>query len=590
MTNTEIAKLLRNVAASYTVQNESKYRFQIMAYQKASEAIENTTSQIKDLMKENKLDNIPGIGSTIKQHIEELIKTGKVKHFQEVMKDIPPAMFPLLDVPTFGPKKAYKLVSYFRLKNPATVIEDIEQKAKVGEIASIEGFGEKSQADILRAIEEFRLGKRKTNRMVLPFAAELADKVIDYLKKSKYILNAYPLGSLRRLAPTIGDIDIAISTNNPQKAIEHFVQYPYKERMIEKGDVSASLLISGGKQVDLIALPPRQLGSLLQHFTGSKNHNVHLRELAIKRGASLSERGIKWKMDNRQWKIREYDTEEKFYKALGLDWIPPEIREDKGEIEKALHHNLPRLVNEDDIKGDIHIHSNYPIEPSHDLGKDSMEHMVQKALNLGYEYLGFSEHNPSISNHSKAQIYTILEKRQEYIATLKEQYKKIKILNLLELDILANGQLALDDKALEFVDTAIVSIHSAFSSDRKTMTKRALSGLSHPKAKVLCHPTGRLLNVRPGYDLDFDEVFDFCKKHNKALEINSWPTRLDLPDIMVFEAVQNGVHMVINTDSHAKEHMDLMKFGVAVARRGWAERKNILNTKNSEDFIKWINE
>lgn len=585
MTNLEIAKLLRNIAAAYTIKDEQQFRFQIIAYQRAADAIEHSTTEVKDLYSQDKLEQLPGVGPSIRGHLEELIKTNKVKHFEWVAKDIPESVFPLLEVPTFGPKKAFRLVNEFKLANPKTVISDIEKIAKSGKIAPLEGFGEKSQADIMRAIDEFKKGKGKTTRMALPFAAELAEKILDYLRKSKDVIKAYPLGSLRRNASTVGDIDIAVASNQPKEVIKHFTSYPQKERIIEQGPATSSMLTSGGKQIDVMVQPPQAFGSLLQHFTGSKNHNVHLREFALKKGLSLSERGIKYKGLE---KIKEFDTEEKFYEALSMQWIPPEMREDTGEIELALKHSLPHLVELTDIKGDLHIHSSFPIEPSHDMGKNSMEEMVKRAIQLKYEYIGFSEHNPSVSKHTNSQIYSLLAKKREAVDKLQQKYKLIKIFNLLELDILSNGELAIDDKALNTLDAVLVSIHSVFSMDKKTMTKRVLAGLSHPKAKILSHPTGRLLNIRPGYELDFEQVFEFAKLHNKALEINAWPTRLDLPDIIAREAVKQEVTMTINTDSHATEQMDMIKYGVSVAKRGWATKKDILNTLSKNDFEKWL--
>lgn len=584
MTNSQIAKFLRNIAAAYTIKDEKKFRFQIIAYQRASDAVQNTTTELSELYKEKKLDTIPGIGPTIQSHLEELFKTGKVKHFDWVLKGIPEAVFPLLDVPTFGPKKAYKLVQEFKLSHPATVINDVLNLAKTGKIAKLEGFGEKSQSDILQAIVEYRLGKGKTTRMVLPYAADIAEKLVSYLKAEKAAVDVQPLGSLRRMAATVGDIDIAVATEKPKVVISHFLAYPYKERVIEHGDTTASILVSGGRQIDLMTQPPESFGSLLQHFTGSKNHNIKLREYAITKELSLSEYGIK----KRTGQMRKYALEDAFYRALGMDWIPPEMREDQGEIELALMHKLPKLIEQKDIKGDLHLHSNFPIEPSHDMGQNSFAEMVKRAIELGYEYIGFSEHNPSISKHTKEQIYKILLKRKNAVERLKKAYKKIGIINLLEVDILTNGNLAIDDKALSTLDAAIVSIHSSFSMNKTQMTKRVLKGLSHPKAKILAHPTGRMLNQRPGYELDFDALFNFCKKHNKALEINAWPARLDLPDAIVKEAVKNNVKMVINTDSHATEQMELMKYGVAVARRGWATAQDIVNAWGFTKFSKWL--
>ncbi len=590
MTNQEIARLFRNIAASYAIQNEKKYRFQIIAYQKASDAVEHASTELKTLYEKGSLEKISGIGPTIRTRLDELFKSGHVKHYDEVLEKISPAVFPLLDIPSFGPKKAYNLVQHFKISNPKTVVEDIQKLAINNQISELEGFGEKSQADILTAIGEFKQGTTKTGRMVLPIAFAIATEVLEYLKKSDDVLEAMPLGSLRRMVSTVGDIDVAVASKNPDNVLEYFVKLPSAERIIERGPTTASLLIGGGKHVDLLVLPPSQFGSLLQHFTGSKNHNVALREYSLKKGFSLSERGIK--LQNKDGKLTEFDSEEKFYNHLGLDWIPPELRENTGEIEAAINHSLPNLIELKDMKGDLHIHSNYHIDSSHDYGNATMEQMLDRALELGYSYFAFSEHNPSVMNHSPQEMYEILKKRYNKIEQLKEKYNKgkksIRIINLLEVDILASGELAIDEKSLEFVDACIVSVHSSFHTPRDAMTKRILKGLSHKKAKILAHPTGRLLNARPGYEVDFDKLFAFCKAHNKALEINAWPERLDLPDTLVKEAKEQGIKFAINTDSHAITHMDNMFYGVAVARRGWCEKNDVVNAWDFEKFCKWL--
>lgn len=583
MTNSEISKLLRNVAAAYSVTDEKKFRFQIIAYQKAAEIIYHSTVELSDLYKEDKLD-VLSIGSTIKSYLEELLSKGKVGHFEEVLKSVPSAMFPLLDIPGFGPKKAFRLVSEFKLESPKSVISDLAKLARGGKIAVLAGFGEKSQADIIQAIEEYGRGKTKTARMVLPYADELADRVIAYLMKSKAVIKAYTLGSLRRREATIGDVDIAVVSKQPKEVLDHFVKYLGVERVIGRGDRKSSIIVASNKQVDVMVESPEGFGALLQHFTGSKAHNVHLREYALSKGLSLSDYGIK-----RGDVLTQYDSEEKLYGALGMDWIPPEIREDVGEIELAKQHKLPKLVELSDMKGDFHLHSSYPIEPSHDMGQNGMKEMIERAKELKYEYLGFSEHNPSLSKHSSAQVYEIMRLRSNFIERLKDEYKKvIHIFSLLEIDILPDGKLALDSKSLDLLDGAVVSVHSAFDMDREKMTRRVIAGLSHPKAKILAHPTGRLLNQRVGYSLDWDEVFDFCKKNSKALEINSSPTRLDLPDDLVRQAVEQGVMLVIDTDSHAVPQMSLMKYGVSVARRGWATAGDILNAKLYNEVVEWF--
>ncbi|HVZ67748.1 MAG TPA: PHP domain-containing protein [Patescibacteria group bacterium] len=591
MTNHEVAKLLRNVAAAYSIKDEKKYLFQLLAYQKAADAIAHLPTELGDLLKEE--EKIPGIGTSIRAHLVELYKNGHFKHFDEITSMVPASVFPLLDVTSLGPKKAYKLVTALNLNNPKTVYEDLKKAAIDGRIAELETFGEKSQTDIIRALDEFSQGKIKSNRMPLPYAFELAKKIEAYLRKDKNTTQVFPLGSLRRMRDTIGDLDFAVATTNPEESINHFVNYPNIERIIERGPTSSSILVTGGRQVDLIAQTPETFGSLLQHFTGSKYHNVALREYSLKKNFSLSEKGIKLLKEKDQ-PVKTFEKEEAFYNFLGLDWIPPEIRENKGEIEAALRQaqgklpGLPKLVELKDIKGDLHIHSSYPIEPSHDMGQNTMQNMLDYARKLGYEYLAFSEHHPSTSNHTKEQIISIMKRRFEYIEQIKKSNKSIRVINMLELDILPSGDLAIDDEALEYVDGAIVSIHSVFKTPKEKMTERVLKGLSHPKAKILAHPSGRLINQRDGYQLDYDKIFKFCVENNKAIEINAWPTRLDLVDSLVFEARELGVKFVIDTDSHATDQMDHMFYGVSVARRGWCEKKDILNSLPYEDFYKWL--
>lgn len=595
MSNTDIVRLFRNTAAAYTIKNEKKHYFQIVAYQKAADTIENLSVELSDLYKENKLEDLPGIGPTLKSHITELVKTGKNKHIDSVLSDVPEAMFPLLDVPSFGPKKAYRLVREFGLKDPKTVLKDIKNLAVEGKIAPLEGFGDKSQADIARSLSEYSEGVHKSARMVLPIASEIADDVVAYLRKNEDVLDIATLGSLRRRKETIGDIDVAIATNNPDKVLTYFTRYPRAQRTLEKGAATSSILVSGGKHVDLMVQKPESFGSLLQHFTGSKEHNVKLREFSLKKDLSLSEYGIKKiNKKSRLQKVKEsdqttkYDTEEKFYGALGLKWIPPEIREGTNEIELSKNNQLPSLVVLGDIKGDFHLHSSFQIEPSHDLGQSSFSEMVKKAKILNYKYMGFSEHNPSISKHTPKEVLDLVRKRNKAIDQVQMSNKNIRIFKLLETDILPNGSLAINNDVLEILDATIVSIHSSFSMSTSEMTKRVIKGLSHKKAKILAHPTGRLLNSRAGYSLDWKEVFAFCKSENKALEINAWPYRLDLPDSLVRQAVEAGVDLVINSDSHDVSQMDLMRFGVDVARRGWCESKNIVNTWSTEKLAGFL--
>lgn len=593
MNNQEIAKLLRAVAAAYEIKDEKKIHFQIIAYDRAASAIEHATSEIKDLWDENKLTTIPGIGQRISKYLDEIFKTGKVRHFQKLIKKLPPAMFEFIEIPGIGAKTAYKLCKNLGIHQQKNAIEKLKQAALKGKIRLIEGLGEQSEKAILDSSAEYG---RREKRMLLAFAAEQAEKIVNYLKTSKFVKEAHPLGSLRRCCSMVGDIDIAVATNKPAEVIKHFTNYPEKKKVINQGSRKATILLKNSQQIDLRVQKKESFGAMLQYLTGSKMHNIHLREIAQKRNLSLSEYGIKkLKVQNakrkttaQKLKLKKFKDEESFYNYLKMDWPPPELREDKGEIEAASQKKLPKLVKFKEIKGDLHVHTNFDTETAHDLGLSSFEEIVNEAYHLGYDYIGLADHTPSISNHSKKQIIDLIKERNDKIEQFFKSNKftrettrekgGIKIFKMMETDILANGQLSLPEEALKLLDFVIASIHSGMNQSKKILTQRVLNGLEHPKVKILGHPTGRLLLQREGYELDWDKIFSYCQKNNKWLEINSCPDRLDLPDFLVREAVKSGVKMVISTDSHQIESLKFLRYGVSVARRGWAEKKDIINT------------
>ena len=588
MTNLELAELLRRIAAAYEILGEN--RFRIIAYTRAADSIEHLTSELKDYWDNKRLREIPGVGDMLAGHIDEMFRTGHSKHFDSVMAKLPTSIYPLLLVPGIGPKKAYKLVTVLKLKNEKTVISDLEHAAKKHKIAPIEGFGEKSEELILSNIAIYRKGQIKENRMTLPVADGIAADIIAFIRRVPSVKRVDVLGSLRRQVATIGDIDIAVATANPKEVIAHFVAYPHQE-IIEEGPTGASLRLHNGRQVDLRVQKSGRYGAMLQYFTGSKNHNIALRSFALSKGLSLSEYGIK---HVRTGKIDTYATEEAFYNALGLPYIPPELREDKGEIQAAIRGSLPKLVDIKDVMGDVHLHTDYNLEPSHDLGMDSFTALLDRAAELHYEYIGLSDHNPSITNHSEKQIVAIMKRRKEYYEQQyssweKKTHKRVKYVLMCEVDILPDGKLALSDAALEYVDAVIASVHSSFTQERRIVTKRIVRAIeSNPKVRILGHPTGRLLSKREGIDADWGEVFRACKTHDIALEINSYPDRLDLPDTLVFDAIKSGLRFCINTDSHAADHMNLMQYGVSVARRGWATKDDIVNTLSYNKFKSWL--
>lgn len=581
MTNREIAALLRMVAAAFEVKDNDFFR--VKAYQNAATSIEHSTSDLKDLWEENKLDEVPGIGPNLKQHLDELFRTGKVKHFETEMKGLPEGMFELLGVSGIGPKTAFKLAKRFKLGKGDKARGNLLKIAQKGLIREIEGFGEQSEGEIIKALQL----KTPDERMLLPEAASLAEEVMNYLKQSPAVLQVEALGSLRRRAATVGDVDLAVNTKRPKEVMDHLKKMKGIRKILSSGETTTMFLHSSGRQIDVKTQSPDAWGSMLQHYTGSKFHNIHLRKYALEKGMSLSENGIK--VINKTAKghkqgLNTFKDEKSFYEFLGLNYIPPEIREDMGEIEAAAESKgLPSLVGETEIKGDLHIHTNIDIKTSHDVGASSVREILARARELNYEYIGLSDHNPVRALKSDEKL-DLIKRRNEAIAkeiTSYEKEVKSRVPNVIvgmEVDIRPSGELALEDEGLALLQYAIASIHSVFDQGKKEATKRVLEALAHPKVRILGHPTGRMLQRREGLDYDWDRVFDFCVKNDKWLEVNSSALRLDLPDILIKEAVKNGVKLVIDTDSHDAVHMDFMKYGVWNARRGWASGKNIMNT------------
>jgi len=627
--NKSIAELLRNIAAAYLLQqgpdSDRNNRFKIIAYQKAADTVEHLSRELKDIWQEGKLQKVPGIGPGIGSGLSEFFENGTSLHFNDVLKGIPSSVFLLMKVPGIGPKKAFRLVTHFGLTEKETVIDDLGNLAKAGEIEDLEGFGQKSQIDIIEGLNVFERHDRRDERMSLSYAQKIASEVISYMKGLGPIVKRIDsLGSLRRRVATIGDIDLAIKVHdtsyskrdypsfrdNPYKQIvDHFLAYPGKRTVEAAGKRKASILAAGNIRIDLRVQDAESYGSMLQYFTGSKVHNIKLREYALKKGYSLSEYGMKVvKRETQNVKrtvipaqagiqsgspiegkedIVKFKDEESLYAFLGLSYISPELREGTIEIEKAAINAVPQLISLSDIKGDFHMHSSYDLKSSHDLGLNTFEEMTSRAKELHYQYIGFSEHNPKQKGLTEAEVVEIMRVRKVYIdKTMKKQHLPYFI--GLEVDILPNGGLALPEKAFEYVDYLIVSLHSSFKMNMIEMTKRALKALSHPKVKIFGHPTARLLGKREGVEMDWDQIFDHVVGHDQALEINAGPPRLDLPDSLVKEGVEKGVKFFVNTDAHAVSHMDWMINGVNVARRGWLEKKDVVNTWELKDVRKWM--
>ncbi len=568
ISNQRLAKTLRNVAAALTIKKIGNI-FQIRAYENAADSIEHSTSEAKDLWEEGKLGNLPALGASIQGYLEEFFKTGRVKHFEEVEKGMPRIVFELLDISGIGPKTAQKLAD-LGVKN----LDDLKKQLKSGELIK-KGFSGKLGQNILSGLEQMQ--NKAVKRMLLPYAYEQAERILEYLRKSKDVIQVFPLGSLRRMVVTVGDLDFAVSSDNPKAVVNYFCKMPQIFRILDQGETKATVILQSGIQVDLLVGMTNSFGALLQHFTGSKSHNIHLRTLALQKALSLSE-------------TTKTKTEEEFYGLLKMDVPPAEIREDTGEIETALKHSLPNLVELKDIKGDLHLHSNFSIvSPSHGPGVNSIEEIVRKAQQLGYEYVGISDHPLGFSTSSLEDKIRWAKKRTKFIQSLNKSTESVRVLNGLEIDILGDGSLSVPDKALETLDYCIAGIHSGHRGSKDEITKRLISALNSPYVDIISHPTNRLLNKRDSSDADWEEIFKLVAKNNKILEINAYPNRLDLRDDLVRQALKFSVKFIINTDAHEISQMDNMKFGVSVARRGWAEAKDIVNTWSWTDFAKWFN-
>lgn len=586
-TNREVAQLLKRVAAAYQIRGADFFR--IRAYQNAAASIDTLNLSLYSLWQQDRLDDIPGVGANLLHHLDELFRTGQVKHFQTEFKKVPQGMFALLSVRGLGPKMAYKIAKKFKLNNEDTALKKLKQLIKDKKLQDLPGFGPKLEEKINTSIKSQFTGKQK---LLLPVAMSIAQEYVDYLLSSSAITKAEPLGSLRRHTDTVGDIDLAFTGPDQAKAMAAALKFPRIQQQISAGQSVGRVQLDTGHEIDLKFCPPNEWGSLLQHYTGSKLHNINLRTFAKDKGLSLSEHGIK----DKQGKVAKFATEEAFYQHLGLPWIPPEIRLGLDEIDLAKKDQLPHLIGVGDIKGDLHLHTNCPHFPtSHDMSASSLSETLDQARQRGYQYIGLTDHNPKMSGLSLAGRRTALEKRKNYLIKQHRQYEKKvktrvpKILIGLEIDIRPDGRLALEDELIDTLDYAIASIHSNHDLSPAKNTQRLLKALSHPKVLIWGHPTGRMINRRPGIEVDWPKLFKFCAKNDKYIEINSYPARLDLPVDLIKVALEQGAKFVINTDSHHVDQSDNIKYGVWHARAAGLEKRHVLNTQSYSSLRRVLN-
>lgn len=573
ISNKEVVAQLKEVLAAMDVKNFNV--FKVRAYQNAIAILDNLTVSIFDLWENGRLKEIPGVGASIYSHLDEMFKTGEVKEFEAIKKGLPEGMFGLIGIRGIGARKAFKLAMAFKLGNRENAVEKVKEHAEKGDIQKLEGFGEKSEADILEAIGQFKMTKNEKPRVLYSKAEETVERIYDYMKKLDCVEQIEAAGSFRRKNTTIGDLDIPISTDKPEKTIEHFMKFPEIEEILVKGDKKCSVVLKNDLQVDIRVSTPEAYGAMLQYFTGSKQHNILLRNFALSKNMSLSEYGIK-KGDE----TYEFKDEPSFYKFLGLPYMEPELRGGSNEIEAALDGKLPELIEAGDIRGEVHTHT------TDSDGVNSLEEMVEAAIALGYQYLGISDHAPSVTSRGYKEVSEIIKKKRAAIKKINERQDFIKVFFGYEVNILADATLGLPDEILSELDYAVASIHTSFNQDREQVTDRLLAAIENPYVNIIGHPSGRLLNERDPVDPAWDKIFLAARDNNKIMEINSQPDRLDLPDDLVKEAIQWGVSLVISSDAHSTDQFSFMKYGIYNARRGWAEKKHIINTLSFNDFIR----
>jgi len=569
MKNQELAKIFNDMAIFLEMEGVS---FKPYAYSKAALFLEGMNEDVSDIYRKGgikALMEIPGIGKAIADHIEEYLKTGKIKHYESYKKKLPLKIDELMKVEGMGPRKVKILYQKLGVKN----LKDLEKAAKNHKIAPLFGFGEKTEKNILQGLEFL---KRDKGRFLLGQILPTANYVLEKLKNLKEVDQISLAGSVRRRKETIGDVDILVVSKKSAKVMDFFVKLDGVEKVWGKGGTKASIRMREGFDMDLRVVPKESYGSALQYFTGNKDHNIITRKIAISKGLKLSEYGIfKGK------KQIAGATEEDVYKAIGLPYIEPEMRENEGEIEAGLDNKLPEIIGYKDVRGDLHCHSNW------DGGEDSIEDMAKAAMDLGYEYIGISDHTKFLRIENGLNEKQLLDQHKA-IQKINEKGLKIKVLHGCEVNIMPDGSLDIKDEVLEKLDYVIASVHSNMKMEKKEMTQRIIKAMQNKNVDIIGHPTGRLIGQRDEYQMDFDKILQVAKETGTILEINSSPYRLDLNGFHIRRAKEIGIKMIINTDSHQKEQLNLMEYGIAQARRGWAEKKDIINTNSIEKLLEYF--
>lgn len=556
MNNAEIAGILFEFAELMDLKGDV---FKRNAYRKAAQSIEALDGDVREYHERGELEAIPGVGKAIAQKIAEVLDTGRSMKLEELRAEFPPGLLDLMRVPDIGPKTLVRLYLELGVKD----LDGLRQAALQHRIRRLKGFGERSEENILRGIE---LVQGHGGRMLLGDALPIALAIESYFKEQG-VEQVSVAGSLRRRKETIGDIDLLVGSDRPLKVVDVFTSYPLMGTVISKGSTRSSIRLQDGTQVDLRVVSRAEYGAALLYFTGSKEHNVELRRIAIQMGFKLNEYGLFRKDDGG---LVTSGDEKGIYRALGLDLIPPELREMRGEIEAAREGRLPHLVRTEDIRGDLHVHTVMSD------GQATMRELAREAHRRGYEYIGLTDHSPSLHIAHGLAVEDLLASVEE--ARTASEEEGIAVLRGSEVDILEDGSLDYPRDVLSKLDYVIASVHSHFKMGREEMTERVLTALLEPEVNILGHPTGRLLGRREGYLLDLEMVMEHASRHGVALELNGLPDRLDLNDLNCRKAKERGVLLAIGTDAHRLQDLDNMLLAVGTARRGWLEKENVLNT------------
>ena len=578
MNNKQLADTFTLIADLLEIKGEIIYK--TIAYRKAVESLQSLGRDASEYWKEKKLLEIPGVGKAIAEKIDELLSTGKLEFLEKLKKEVHPDLATWMKVPSLGPKKIGMISKELNI----TSLADLEKAAKNGKLRNLPGMGEKSETAILEGLASVA---RRTGRISIGKVLPLANEIIVALKKVKGVVDAQPAGSLRRMRSTVGDLDILVAAKDSAAVMDAFVKLPRVSRVLGKGDIKSSVEFSDGMRAQVWVHPPEKFGTALQYATGSKDHNVQLRQLALDKGLSLSEHSfakVKGNPSTASGQAAEIfcATEEEVYKTLGLQWIPPELREGRDEIHLAKANKLPNLIEVKDIKSNLHMHSTYSD------GKLSMMDMTKAAIKRGLKLIVFSDHSVSLAVTNGLSIDDHKKQAAEIKKLQKQFGDEITILHSSEVEIKADGSLDYPDDFLASLDLVVASLHSSLRQPREKVTQRLLNAVNNPHVDIIGHPTGREIPDREGADLDMELILQAAAKSGVAMEINASPYRLDLDDMYARRAKELGVLLSINTDAHSEEDYDMLPYGVAIAKRAGLVKDDVINTWSADKLMKWL--